>query len=114
MSAAEQVDLTGAKPASSLASRSAANTAQYTVGMRVFESKPPHHVWVIRKIYTPSASSLPHVLLDRCGKFPASKLISLQTLMDSAHFKKDRRNPFANNDKPMKLRRRTDPTKTVL
>lgn len=87
---------------------------EYAVGMRFFESKPPHHVWIISKIYTPSASDIPHALLDRCGKFPASKLISLQTLTDSSFFRKDRRNPFRTHEKDRRLRRKTDPTKRVL
>lgn len=82
--------------------------AALDVGTRFFESKPPHHVWIVSKIYTPPASTLPHVLLDRCGKFPASKLLSVEALADTAFFRKDRRDPFL-AERPAKRRRSNDP-----
>lgn len=81
------------------------------IGRRFFESKSPHHVWIVSKVYTPPASSLPHVLLDRCGKFPASKLLSIEALNDTNFFKQDRRDPFSERSETSKTRRQSDPLK---
>lgn len=77
-------------------------------GDKYFEARPPHHVWIVSKVYQPPSSRHPHVLLDRCGKFPASKLLSSDVLQNTSFFRRDRRDPFADDIANAKARRRTD------
>jgi hypothetical protein len=108
MSWAQRTQLKLDKFGEALSGADRAGQSVLKVGARFFESKPPHHVWIVSKIYTPPASTLPHVLLDRCGKFPASKLLSVEALADTAFFRKDRRDPFQ-AELPAKRRRSNDP-----
>ncbi|MGD1955082.1 MAG: hypothetical protein ACFBZ9_07570 [Sphingomonadales bacterium] len=77
-------------------------------GDKYFESKPPHHVWIVTKVYQPPSSKLPHVLLDRCGRFPASKLLSIEALMNTRFFRRDRRDTFNQPGSDAPTRRSTD------
>ncbi|MEO0411316.1 MAG: hypothetical protein AAF221_05690 [Pseudomonadota bacterium] len=78
-------------------------------GDKYFESRPPHHVWIVSKVYQPPSSKLPHVLLDRCGKFPASKLLSTEALTSTQFFRRDRRDSFDQDRDVKQKRRHNDP-----
>lgn len=106
---AERAQATKAAASDVLAPKRKAAAPTPEIGARFFESKSPYHVWIVSKVYIPPASALLHVLLDRCGKFPASKLLSVEALKDTSFFKRDRRDPFEAPEEKAKSRRQTDP-----
>ena len=79
------------------------------VGDRFFEVAAPHHVWTVDRFIRSSVCNIPHVIIQRAGTVPASKIISLAVLLDRRKFRTDRRNP---NDlssiESQERRRKTD------
>ena len=77
------------------------------VGDRFYQLGPLGGIWVVDRFCSRKACEIPHVIIERSGGLPESKMISLYTLLDSDKFRRDRRDPGAPNNSPFR-RRRTD------
>lgn len=79
------------------------------LGDRFFEVAPPHHIWTIDRFIRSRVCNIPHVIIQRSGTVPASKVISLAVLLDRRKFRIDRRDPKALiASSPQERRRKTD------
>lgn len=83
------------------------------VGDRFFEVAPPHSVWAIDRFVKSQVCTIPHVVIERTGTMPASKIISVQVLLDPGIFRRDRRDVTAVTLAPVevapdKRRRKSD------
>lgn len=83
-------------------------TRPVEVGDRFYQLGPLGGIWVVDRICSAKACEIPHVIIERTGDIPESKMISVYTLLDTDKFRHDRRDPTIENDTPNR-RRRTDP-----
>ena len=78
------------------------------IGDRFFETAPPHNIWHVDRLVKSSVCDIPHVIIERSGTIPASKIISLAVLLDKSCFKPDRRAEEAQKQSIEKRRRKND------
>jgi len=79
-------------------------------GERFFSASPPHDVWMVDRLIKSAVCDIPHVVIERCGIMPASKILSVAALHDPTRFRPDRRDPLSQSDTD-KARRKTDKLK---
>ncbi|MFZ5609021.1 MAG: hypothetical protein ACOY99_05365 [Pseudomonadota bacterium] len=81
------------------------------VGDRFYEVAPPHAVWRVDHVIRSAACAIPHVVIERSGTLPTSKIISVAVLLDDAIFRRDRREGEGGNKTPHRRRKSDLPLK---
>ncbi|MGD8325500.1 MAG: hypothetical protein PVF65_01160 [Sphingomonadales bacterium] len=78
------------------------------IGDQFFENTPPYHAWRVDRVVRSQICEIPHVIIERAGTIPASKIISLAVLLDKRKFKPDRRDSINSAVSSDQRRRRND------
>jgi len=61
------------------------------VGERFYKVGVHESVWVVKRIFNPRASDIPHAVIEQVGGGSGSGLISLTALLDTRVYRPDRR-----------------------
>ena len=77
------------------------------VGERLYKVGNPDLIWSVRRVFYPNDHAVPHAVIVREGATEDRNVISISTLLDTATFRRDRRNPQSVNMEEHH-RRRTD------
>jgi hypothetical protein len=75
------------------------------VGERYYKVGVHESVWVVKRIFNPRASDIPHAVIEQVGGGSGSGLISLTTLLDTRVYRPDRRGQERDEPTPYHRRR---------